>query len=84
MSVSIAQESQITDEYIKQWFEKVDKMDNSYDILISTESMEGDQAHGVWRMAGGMVFKNVYFEKDENGIYAVSNSDDSEYLDTDN
>ena len=24
MSVSIAQESQITDEYIKQWFEKVD------------------------------------------------------------
>lgn len=84
MSVSIAQESQITDEYIKQWFEKVDKMDNSYDILISAESMEGDQAHGVWRMSGGMVFKNVYFEKDENGIYAVSNSDDSEYLDTDN
>lgn len=84
MSVSIAQESQITDEYIKQWFEKVDKMDNSYDILISTESMEGDQAHGVWRMSGGMVFKNVYFEKDENGIYAVSNSDDSEYVDTNN
>ena len=84
MSVSIAQESQITDEYIKQWSEKVDKMDNSYDILISTESMEGDQAHGVWRMSGGMVFKNVYFEKDENGIYAVSNSDDSEYVDTNN
>lgn len=82
MSVSIAQESQITDDYIKQWFEKVDKMDNSYDILISTESMEGDQAHGVWRMSGGMVFKNVYFEKDENGIYAVSNSGDSEYVDT--
>lgn len=84
MSVSIAQESQITDEYIKQWFEKVDKMDHSYDILISAESMEGDQAHGVWRMSGGMVFKNVYFEKDENGIYAVANSDDSEYVDTDN
>lgn len=84
MSVSIAQESQITDEYIKQWFEKVDKMNNSYDILISTESMEGDQAHGVWRMSGGMVFKNVYFEKDENGIYAVSNSGDSEYVDINN
>lgn len=84
MSVSIAQESQITDEYIKQWFEKVDKMNNSYDILISTESMEGDKAHGVWRMSGGMVFKNVYFEKDENGIYAVSNSGDSEYVDINN
>ena len=84
MSVSIAQESQITDEYIKQWFEKVDKMDNNYDILISAESMDGDQAHGVWRMSGGMVFKNVYFEKDENGIYTVSNSDDSEYVDTEN
>lgn len=84
MSVSIAQESQITDEYIKQRFEKVDKMNNSYDILISTESMEGDKAHGVWRMSGGMVFKNVYFEKDENGIYAVSNSNDSEYVDINN
>lgn len=59
-------------------------MNNSYDILISTESMEVDQAHGVWRISGGMVFKNVYFEKDENGIYAVSNSEDSEYLETDN
>ena len=81
MSVSIAQESQITDEYIKQWFEKVDKMNNDYDILLSSESMEDTQAHGVWRMGGGMVFKNVYFEKDENGVYAVSDSENSEYFD---
>lgn len=82
MSVSISQESQITDEYIKQWFEKVDKMNNDYDVLLSAESMEDTQAHGVWRMGGGMVFKNVYFEKDENGVYAVSDSENSEYFDT--
>lgn len=80
MSVLTVPESEITDEYIKTWYNKIKGLDNNYDIIISEESIDGDKAKGVMNMAG-LVTKNCEFTKADDGVYMLSNDDNQEVVD---
>ncbi len=80
MSVLIVPEAEITDDYIKTWYNKIKGLDNNYDIIISEESIDGDKAKGVMNMAG-LVTKNCEFTKADDGVYMLSNDDNQEVVD---
>ena len=80
MSVLTVPEAEITNEYIKTWYNKVQGLDNNYDIIISKESISGDKAKGVMSMAG-LVTKNCEFTKADDGVYMLSNDDNQEVVD---
>lgn len=80
MSVLTLPESEITDEYIKTWYNKIQGLDNNYDIIISQESIDGDKAKGVMNMAG-LVTKNCEFTKGDDGVYMMTNDDNAEVVD---
>ena len=80
MSVLTLPESEITDEYIKTWYNKIQGLDNNYDIIISKESINGDKAKGVFNLSG-LVTKNCEFTKDDDGVYMMTNDDNAEVVD---
>lgn len=80
ISVLTVPEAEITDEYIKTWYNKIKGLDNNYDIIISEESIEGDKAKGVMNLAG-LVTKNCEFTKADDGVYMLSNDDNQEVVD---
>lgn len=80
MSVLTIPESEITDEYIKTWYNKIKGLDNNYDIIISQESIDGDKAKGVMNLSG-LVTKNCEFTKADDGVYMLSNDDNQEVVD---
>lgn len=80
MSVLTVPDAEITDEYIKTWYNKIKGLDNNYDIIISEESIVGDKAKGVMNMAG-LVTKNCEFTKADDGVYMLSNDDNQEVVD---
>ena len=80
MSVLTVPESEITDEYIKTWYNKIKGLDNNYDILISKESINGDKAKGVMSMSG-LVTKNCEFTKADDGVYMMTNDENGEIVD---
>lgn len=80
MSVLTVPEAEITDEYIKTWYNKIKGLDNNYDIIISEESIDGDKAKGVMNLAG-LVTKNCEFTKADDGVYMLSNDDNHEVVD---
>lgn len=80
MSLLTIPEAEITDEYIKTWYNKIKGLDNNYDIIISEESIDGDKAKGVMNLAG-LVTKNCEFTKADDGVYMLSNDDNQEVVD---
>lgn len=80
MSVLTVPEAEITDEYIKTWYNKIQGLDNNYDIIISKESISGDKAKGVMNMAG-LVTKNCEFTKADDGVYMMTNDSNAEVVD---
>lgn len=80
MSLLTVPESEITDEYIKTWYNKIKGLDNNYDIIISEESIDGDKAKGVMNLAG-LVTKNCEFTKADDGVYMLTNDDNQEVVD---
>lgn len=81
MSVLTLPEAEITDEYIKTWYSKIQGLNNNYDIIISKESVSGDKAKGVMNMSG-LVTKNCEFTKGDDGVYVMTNDENGEIVNT--
>lgn len=81
MSVLTIPEAEITDDYIKTWYSKIQGLNNNYDIIISKESVSGDKAKGVMNMSG-LVTKNCEFTKGDDGVYVMTNDDNAEVVNT--
>ncbi len=77
MTQVIVPEKDVNDEYINNWYKEIKDKDSNYDIIVFKESINGDKAKGCYHMGGGVVYKNVEFEKSSDGSYAVSNMDNA-------
>lgn len=77
MTQVIVPEKDVTDEYINNWYKEIKDQGSNYDIIIFKESINGDKAKGDYHAGGGVVYKNVEFEKSSDGSYMVSNMDNA-------
>lgn len=77
MTQAIVPEKDVTDEYINNWYKQIKDKGSNYDIIVFEESINGDKAKGVYHMGGGVIYKNVEFEKSSDGSYVVSNMDNA-------
>lgn len=76
----IVPESDVTDEYINQWYNKIKDKGTNYDLIIYKESINGNSARGVYRMVDSLIYKGVGLEKTSDGTYMVDDMDNAKEI----
>nr|DAL26950.1 MAG TPA_asm: Prokaryotic membrane lipoprotein lipid attachment site [Caudoviricetes sp.] len=76
--------SEVTDEFIKEWYNKVKPLNNNYDLIIYEDTIDGDNATGVSIEGENLIYKNIGLVKDDEGIYMTGSLENIEELKLDN
>ena len=77
-------QSEVTDEFIKEWYKQVTPLKNNYDLIIYEDTINGDNAMGVSIASENLVYKNIGLTQDAEGIYMKGSLDNIEELKLDN
>ncbi|WP_296113018.1 hypothetical protein [uncultured Anaerococcus sp.] len=70
MTYIIVPEKEVTDDYIKEWYKKVQDLDSTYDIIIYEETKNDNPCKGVYA-SGKLVLKDTNLEKEDDGSYST-------------
>lgn len=83
MSYTVAPEEEVTDEYLKEWYEIVKPMENTYDIILYEETRYEPLKKGVYRQ-GSLIEKGVTFTQDEHMDYWIDDQTNAQQIYMDN
>lgn len=72
-SVTYAPEEEVTDEYIKAWYEKIKDENNNHDVIIYQEYKDYKQAPGIFH-SGYNITKHQKLEIQEDGTYMMADT----------
>lgn len=80
MSYKVVPEAEATDEYLEEWANEVKSLEHNWDVLIYEETLNDENPKGAY-YSSNMIEKGVFFTKDEDGSYSVSEkSEDFEII----
>lgn len=80
MSYKVVPEAEATDEYLKEWANEVKPLEHNWDVLIYEETLNDENPKGAYD-SSNIIEKGVFFTKDEDGSYSVSEkSEDFEII----
>ena len=80
MSYKVVPEAEATDKYLKEWANEVKPLEHNWDALIYEETLNDENPKGAY-YSSNIIEKGVFFTKDEDGSYSVSEkSEDFEII----
>ena len=79
MTYIVVPEKDVTDEYIKEWYKKVQDLDSTYDIIIYEETKNDNPCKGVYA-SGKLVLKDTNLEKEDDGSYSTIETADEKTI----
>lgn len=80
MTYIIVPEKEVTEEYIKDWYKKVQALDSDYDVIIYEETKNDNPSKGVYAITD-MVLKDVDLIKENDGSYSYTGVEEGKTVD---